>query len=333
MQRLAFAILEKAKCSYTNNSYESNACEYQDYIYPDLILKSFHKTALDKLTALKIEINKITDPDIKNFFWFVLTSILRSSSYVCTAQCQYVLPKKTKTNVLDPFYAYFTKINEIFDDILTVNNLIDSNSRAQIFNEDSRKITSIPDNWGDLVITSPPYANNYDYADVMRLEMLFWNDLNSWKNLHNDVVAGLVRSCTQHIGNLKKDIAKYLNSPLLAPIKEELEEKYFLLEKERKSHGGKKNYHVMIVMYFYDLAQVFQSLFRVTKSSAKMCFVVGDSAPYGIYIPVDIWLGKLAQNAGFARFKFEKLRDRNVKWKNRKHDVPLSEGRLWISKT
>ena len=63
-----------------------------------------------------------------------------------------------------------------------------------------------------------------------------------------------------------------------------------------------------------------------------MCFVVGDSAPYGIYVPVDKWLGELALSAGFNKYNFEKLRDRNTKWKNRKHRVPTAhEGRLWIN--
>jgi len=59
--------------------------------------------------------------------------------------------------------------------------------------------------------------------------------------------------------------------------------------------------------------------------------VVGDSAPYGIYVPVDKWLGELAISAGFKSYYFEKTRDRNVKWKiSRKHKVPLHEGRLWV---
>ncbi len=37
-----------------------------------------------------------------------------------------------------------------------------------------------------------------------------------------------------------------------------------------------------------------------------------------------------ASQAGFDFVKFEKIRDRNVKWKNRKHRVPLSEGILWV---
>lgn len=61
-----------------------------------------------------------------------------------------------------------------------------------------------------------------------------------------------------------------------------------------------------------------------------MCWVIGDSAPYGVYAPIERWIGELALAAGFVDYRFEKLRDRNIKWKNRKHRVPLKEGLLWI---
>jgi hypothetical protein len=69
---------------------------------------------------------------------------------------------------------------------------------------------------------------------------------------------------------------------------------------------------------------------RVTDTGCRVCFVIGDSAPYGVYVPVDQWLGELALAAGFASCHFEKIRDRNIKWRNRKHRVPLHEGRLWV---
>ena len=123
-----------------------------------------------------------------------------------------------------------------------------------------------------------------------------------------------------------------IDSELLSPIRNELIVVYQQLENERLNHGGKKNYHYMITAYFYDLAKVFRTLYKLTKEDCKMCFVIGDSAPYGVYVPVDDWLGKLAISAGFKNYRFEKLRDRNIKWKNRKHRVPLKEGRLWIEK-
>ena len=88
----------------------------------------------------------------------------------------------------------------------------------------------------------------------------------------------------------------------------------------------------MIAAYFLDLAKVWIALRRVTTDDALACFVIGDSAPYGVYVPVDRWLGELALSAGFKSYYFEKIRDRNVKWKNRKHKVPLHEGRLWVSR-
>jgi hypothetical protein len=94
--------------------------------------------------------------------------------------------------------------------------------------------------------------------------------------------------------------------------------------------GGKKTYHTMVAAYFADMAKVLIRLRSVCKTGAQLGFVIGDSAPYGIHVPADVWLGRLAITAGFDSFSFEKVRDRNVKWKNRKHRVPLHEGHLWI---
>lgn len=298
--------------------------------YPTLITKCYPEEILSKLDTLKRACMAMPDGVDQDFMWFVITSILRSTSPVGTAQWQYIQPNKTKANVLDPYDAFMRKVMDICHDI-TVSHAENSNQNAQILQQDARGEVDIPDNWCDLVITSPPYANNYDYADAMRLEMSFWGDLEGWNGLHN-VSSHLVRACTQHVSKLKNEVRELMTSPLLAPIADELREKFDLLAAEREKHGGKKNYHFMIVAYFYDLASVFRTLNAKTRKNCKMCFVIGDSAPYGIYIPVDEWLGRLAVSAGFRDYSFEKLRDRNVKWKNRKHRVPLKEGRLWINK-
>ena len=114
------------------------------------------------------------------------------------------------------------------------------------------------------------------------------------------------------------------------PIENEIADVCHELARERLLHGGQKHYHTMIAAYFRDMAQVWIELRRVCKTNAKLYYVIGDSAPYGIYVPVDKWLAKLAIAAGFSEHTFEKLRDRNTKWKNRKHRVPLHEGILEI---
>ncbi|MBK9015415.1 MAG: DNA modification methylase [Saprospiraceae bacterium] len=300
--------------------------------YPKLIANCYPPETIQKLEAIKQAwLDTEQSDEIKNFNWFVLTSILRTTSPVGTAQWQYIQPNKSKSKVLDPFFAFETKVNDMYLDMKRTQARFSNVQDAIVLNEDARNIQSIPDAWGDLVITSPPYANNYDYADATRLEMMFWGDISGWSDLQDSVRKHLVRACTQHVSGMTDEIQKLLYAPKLASIQDELLEVFDTLKEERLKHGGKKNYHLMIAAYFNDLADVFLSLRQVTQENCKMCFVIGDSAPYGIYVPVDKWLGELAIAAGFSDYSFEKLRDRNVKWKNRKHTVPLFEGRLWIN--
>jgi len=317
----ALALLKAAKCKKITQTE-----------FPKLIMSCYPLEIIQKLEALKqtwLDTNQ--EEEIKNFNWFIITAILRTTSPVGTAQWQYIQPNKTKSKVIDPFVAFESKTNEMYLDMKRTQNRFKSVVDSIILNEDARNIESIPDSWGDLVITSPPYANNYDYADATRLEMTFWGDISGWADLQDNVRKHLVRACTQHVSKLGDNIDSIFSNPRLDVIKSELLEVFETLKEERLKHGGKKNYHLMIAAYFNDLADVFHSLRRVTNENSKMCFVIGDSAPYGIYVPVDKWLGELALSAGFSNYSFEKLRDRNIKWKNRKHTVPLHEGRLWIN--
>ncbi|OQY98044.1 MAG: hypothetical protein B6D35_13080, partial [Candidatus Brocadia sp. UTAMX2] len=91
---------------------------------------------------------------------------------------------------------------------------------------------------------------------------------------------------------------------------------------------GHKMY--IVAAYCRDVGLVLRELRRVCKPEAHMCWVIGDSAPCGVYCPTEEWIAKMATASGFERYHFDKLRDRNMKWKNRKHRVPLKEGLLWI---
>ena len=161
--------------------------------------------------------------------------------------------------------------------------------------------------------------------------MTFLGDIGGWSDLQESVRQYLIRSCSQHVTERNTDLNSVLNSPALAPISGELRPICETLGEVRLLKGGKKNYHLMAACYFADMASVWIALRRVTTPDAKVCFVLGDSAPYGVYLPVVEWMGALAEAAGFSGWSFEKLRDRNLKWKNRKHRVPLMEGRLWVN--
>lgn len=315
----AFSILEQAKKN------EIDASES-----PKLIKNCYPPETLTRLESLRRAWNNAADGSpVSELTWLALASILRQCSPVGTAQWQYVLPAKTKAKVLDPYEAFIIKILLISDDMTRRLSQVHG-PKATLYWDDARICSQIPDGWANLVITSPPYANNYDYADATRLEMSFFGEIRGWGDLQDAIRKYLVRSCTQHVAKLQGETYQIINEPLLEPIQKELTETCEQLEAEKDKHGGKKPYHTMIAAYFSDMAKVWIALRRVTSPNALVCFVVGDSAPYGVHVPVDRWLGELAVAAGFTSYTFEKTRDRNVKWKNRKHNVPLHEGRLWI---
>lgn len=298
---------------------------------PPLLQNCYRDETLASLTFFKQTYHKHYKNDSveSKLLWLAITAVLRVSSSAGTAQWQYVLPNKKKANVADPLEALKEKAVEIVDDIAFAQQDM-WQSYSTILQTDSRNPEVKDKPFVDLVITSPPYPNNYDYADATRLEMTFWEEVEGWKDLQSTVRRYLIRSCSQHAAAERLSLDSLLSSPLLDPVKDELALACNSLAEIRLTKGGRKNYHTMAAAYFTDMAQIFHSLRRLCRNGSELYLVIGDSAPYGVYLHVDKWLGELALAAGFTDYKFEKIRDRNVKWKNRKHQVPLKEGRLWI---
>ena len=125
-------------------------------------------------------------------------AIVRECSPAGTAQWQYVLPNKSKTRVADPFRAFAAK-STMFAGDMELRQCLTYGPRAEIRQEDARDCASgVPENLADLIVTSPPYANNYDYADATRLEMTFTGEITGWgTDLQKTVRGYLMRSCSQ----------------------------------------------------------------------------------------------------------------------------------------
>ena len=295
--------------------------------FPPLIRKCYPDDTLSKLDQLRRAWLASTSAPEEELGWLTLAAILRQCSPVGTANWQYVLPKKTKAKTTDPFDAFRLKADQICHDLAGRPK---GGPHSKLLRGDARSLAEVPEEWATLVITSPPYPNNFDYADATRLEMSFFGEIAGWGDLQEVVRKHLVRSCTQHVSPLVGETSDIVRSRELDPIRADIEAVVEALDKKRHDHGGKKNYHTMVAAYFLDMARVWKSLRRVTAPNSRVCFVIGDSAPYSVHVPAEVWVGRLAVAAGFRSFSFAKTRDRNVKWKNRKHRVPLHEGLLWV---
>jgi DNA modification methylase len=298
-----------------------------------LLTSIFEPTALAELYALRYYINKLNntlDDAASDLLWLCMISVLRSCSGAGTAPWQYVLPNKSKARVLRPRDAFAAQSQLMLQDIAAVAAMR-THVTPELFRGDARTMSAIPDASVDLVLTSPPYPNNYDYADATRIELTFLGEVDRWRDLHAHTRQHLMVSCSQHAHSDGLLLDELLAEPAVSPIRDDLADACRQLELLRQTRKGKKQYDTMIAAYFRDMSRVLQQIARVLRPSGRACLVIGDSAPYGVHVPVDAWLAQLGRSYGLRDDSFEQTRERNVKWKNRKHRVPLMEGRLWMT--
>ncbi|MBI3910691.1 MAG: DNA modification methylase [Armatimonadetes bacterium] len=298
--------------------------------YTSLVRTCYPDQILQRLDALRCAWREADDGSAASWLcWLALTSILRACSPVGTANMELIQPKKHKRAPAEPLAAFSEAIWQMQADIRSFRR-VGARPRAAVLRGDARQCPEVPSGCADLVITSPPYTNNFDYADALRLEMTFWGEVTRWGDLHRAVRRHLLVSCSQHATAERLQPEELLARPEVQPIADELRPVVHELAAVRTQRGGQKHYHTMVAGYFVDMAKVWKELRRICKEGGRVCMVVGDSAPYGVYVPVHRWLGVMALAAGFSEVRFAKTRDRNTKWKNRKHRVPLLEGQLWV---
>lgn len=211
--------------------------------YPDPVTKCYDEKNLAEIDSLKKALYSRKGASSSwQLSWLAFVSILRSASHAGTASWQYVLPNKKKVRVLSAYEAYSRQIALMYEDMKRFQECSPAR-HSVLLAHDARQVSPLEQGSIDLVITSPPYANNFDYADATRLELSVLGKISSWGELQSKIRPGLVRSCSQMVSREKKDTFHYLEDPLLSPIYSEIQKVCTELDQEKEKHGGKKLSH------------------------------------------------------------------------------------------
>lgn len=309
--------------------------------FPELIAKCYESKTLKDLFVLRELILNYDVPDnLRAFFRVVITALLREISTAATGW-PYIAPKKKKVtsvdkDVLTEFSTLVRRMADDIEEIKLISNNLYQKSWHVLVNGDSRNTKEyIPNESVDFVFTSPPYLNNFDYADRTRLEMYFWGDASSWGDISRQVRTKLMTSATTQIARSdpRYEISDELKieCPRVATFVENAVDE---LSERRKTKGGKKSYDLMVAGYFNDIHRIIRDVYRVLKPDTNALFVLGDSAPYGVHIPTDDLIGKIALGVGFSNYDIEILRTRGDKWKAnpQRHSVQLRESIVILRK-
>jgi hypothetical protein len=305
-----------------------DALQPSEPVVNSLTSKCFEPKVLAEIQAL-FEALPDDDPAVRRLLWLAVVAVIRRCSRVAAAPWQYVLPKRPRARVPSSALPEFREqVQRMAADMASLRRTTGGRSRSRVQLLDARRASKTAGRGFDLVLTSPPYLNNYDYADATRLELSVLGEVEAWADLHR-YRRDLVVSCSHHFAGKPPSLSSLLSHPLLEPIREELSGVCGGLGEAKEARGGRKDYDVMTAAYFGGMAEHWRELAGILAPGAELCYVIGDSAPYGVHVPTEDWLGRLGEPLGFRPRGFEKVRDRNVRWRNRKHTVPLHEGNLW----
>lgn len=270
--------------------------------------------------------SKIEDPKIKTVLQFAAFAMLEEISYT-RKDGQYLrwdyrskreLGGKPfdKGKILNFEEAIKHKLNQIIND-LGVNK---SNTLFEEFENNVNEklpvnviegtcleeLPKIENDFFDLIITSPPYCNRYDYTRTYALELVYLGfNSEQVRDLRQSMLSCTVEnkekvdylnkfySSINRSEDFDKIINVYNNSSAMSEVNA------ILVELNKLQKLNNNNIPRMVKNYFLELCFVIFELSRITKRDGY-CVMVNDNVRYGgEEIPVDLILSEFAENFGF----------------------------------
>ncbi|MEZ4737517.1 MAG: site-specific DNA-methyltransferase [Caldilineaceae bacterium] len=206
--------------------------------------------------------------------------------------------------------ALLLKFDAIIRDIYELQQQPPPTSQQQLFKGSSLYILpQMSSNQFDAVITSPPYANRYDYTRTYALEL-------AYLSVDQDIFGlrqGLL-SCTVENRSKATDLEAHYS--LLGrtndyrQITEIIRNNSVLREvnialstRNDRNEINNRGVLKMIEQYFAELTFIYSELYRVCRSGAHVAFVNDNVRYAGEVIPVDLISTNLAEQIGFTPVK------------------------------
>ena len=168
-------------------------------------------------------------------------------------------------------------------------------------------LSTLETNSIDTVLTSPPYANRYDYTRTYALELVYLGcDEHDVKRLRQEMLSCTVENKSKQIRlkdfyRQREDAVAFEIVDTVFRQQKALQEVLLLLE-QAKSQRTLNNPGIVTLIrnYFYEMSFVIYELSRLLKPGGTI-IMVNDNVRYiGEEIPVDLILSDIAESFGLT---------------------------------
>ena len=236
---------------------------------------------INQLGQIRFYINQINNKNIKDFLLICLASIIRKCSFADDSSPKPYVSSKVKkipSNPKKEFKVIYEKYKIGMEKLIELNN----ENSALIVKGNALDVNL--DKKVDLIITSPPYINAFDYARTMRLENLWLGYLTE---------SEITKKKKLYVGteNIKK-VEEIENLEILDESKllKEYYTKIFKIDEKRA---------LIVKRFFQDMKTNLEEMYKILNKNGYYCIVIGNSTIRDV--KVESWkvLRDLALKIGF----------------------------------
>ncbi len=192
---------------YLLDCVKENYKDTELYCYPS-IEHWFQKNVIKELSSIKTFIDKIPEDGIKDVFKAVFSSIVVRVSNQ-ESDTRYAAINK---NIKDGYTSklFMERLLQFCESVkVFMKSLPKTNIDVSVYTDDSRYLTSIKKDSVDIVITSPPYANTYDYY-LYHKHRKYWLGIDVKAVMENEI------GSRREFSSLKKDPTKWIDDAELS---------------------------------------------------------------------------------------------------------------------
>ena len=275
------------------------------------LLSTPSATATEKdLARARKFVSSINDPALSTVLTLACVSVLEEISYTRKdgqflrwdpQSGRNVSPKLHKESLPTLNDSLRRRLTEIATDIPSLKLRYGGSHPSFIDGSSLTELRKLPPLSFDAVLTSPPYANRYDYTRTYALELAYLGyDSNQFKELRQALLSATVenRSKRSLLAQEYKDNGLFFQALQMTDNQDALQEALSIL-KANVSSLSNANIISLVDNYFVEMALVICELGRLVKPGGNV-FMVNDKVRYhGEEVPVDLILSDFAEQSGF----------------------------------
>lgn len=194
--KILLNFTNKSSIINENFSYALPRFPNRDHWFQQHVL---HELSIIKTSIIQADISQ----ELKDFLLLAFSCIIVPVSNQ-DSETRYAAVNK-KIHLGQPYLYFKEKLFNMIPRIRTFNKIA-SDCEVKVYNADSRKLDFIEENTVDLIVTSPPYPNTYDYYLYHKLRM-FWLGLD-WERAKLNEIGSRLRHSSQreNIDTYMKDM-------------------------------------------------------------------------------------------------------------------------------